>query len=138
MKSHCLAAPAVLIALALQGCMAGSRADVTTQPTLAAQAKAPKSMRAFQSEREFANYLRELVEKQKRKRPDLMLPYSASAGLPAAKVAAPVGNDKQAESVTNVQHVGVDEGGIVKVQTRFHLTLILATPGTTKCWFPET
>jgi len=69
MKSSFLtAATAVLIALGSHGCTAGSGTSLTTQQALAAQAKPKKFMLAFRSEQELDRYIRELAEKQKRKR----------------------------------------------------------------------
>src|SRR6185369_4658032 len=70
-------------------------------------------------EQEFVRYLRELAEKQKRTaRGQNQLAYDSAASVaeappPAAKAKADGKDD--AESVTNTQHAGVDEGGIVKV-----------------------
>jgi len=76
-----------------------------------------KAMRAFRSEQELASYLRELAEKQRRN------PSSMQAATETVNVTSSA-SDKSAnqepasrsdESVTNVQHAGVDEGGIVKL-----------------------
>ena len=63
-------------------------------------------------------FSRELAEKQRRAR---QAPAKNEAQAPAAPLPRPtggrdlkVGADKD-DSVTNVQHAGVDEGGIVKV-----------------------
>ena len=76
-----------------------------------------KTMQAFQSEQELRRYFRELAEKQKREaRRDAKQALSAGAADNAAP--APVAKaeaNKEPESVTNTQHAGVDEGGIVKV-----------------------
>jgi len=112
MKSSFLtAATAVLIALGSHGCMAGSGTSLTTQQALAAQAKPKKSMLAFRSEQELDRYIRELAEKQKRKRRRIMSKLAAPAVVPKAAFGDA---DKESESITNVQHAGVDEGGIVK------------------------
>ncbi len=80
-----------------------------------------KSMRAFRSDQELKNYLRELAEKQRRaaryradSNQDASGLMTSNAPVPAAEVAKATPGDKD-ESVTNVQHAGVDEGGIVKV-----------------------
>ena len=79
-----------------------------------------KTLRPFRSEQELKNYLKELAEKQKeRQRQEQQ--QSANEGLaadsaaPAASVARASAAGKDDESVTNVQHAGVDEGGIVKL-----------------------
>jgi hypothetical protein len=111
MRSPFIAAAAVLLLFGLDGCTAKSgtnsvnRLVPTTQPTPG------KTLRPFRSEQEFQRYLRELAEKQKRKRQFMM------SGL------AGVAQDMESESVTNVQHAGVDEGGIVKVHGN-HLVIL--------------
>jgi Beta propeller domain len=119
MKPPFLTAAVVLIALCSHGCTAGSGTNLTTQEAQAAQAKPKKSMLAFRSEQELDRYLRELAEKQKRKRRHLMYELAA----PATKAVAGVTDKKGSESVTNVQHAGVDEGGIVKVHGN-HLVIL--------------
>jgi hypothetical protein len=75
-----------------------------------------KTMRSFQSDRELAAYLRQIAEKQQRHR---MANAKSEAAAPAPTNAASVAGvekEKSAdESITNVQHAGVDEGGIVKL-----------------------
>jgi hypothetical protein len=98
----------------------------TTDAAASHSASAPKkTMRAFGSEQELASYLKALAEKQK-----LALRLSDNYGaVPmAAKSAAPAaataGADKDKdESITNVQHAGVDEGGIVKLHGN-HLVVL--------------
>ena len=79
-----------------------------------------KTMQAFKSEEELKQYLRALAEKQRR-RPQRAVESMASAtGLANA---APQAMAKDEESVTNVQHAGVDEGGIVKTHGN-HLVVL--------------
>lgn len=82
-----------------------------------------KSLRAFGSEREMTDFFRKLAEEQKksmRARRDSQAKEYAAAAPSASAVAdsdsasQPAEKNEQ-ESVTNVQHAGVDEGGIVKV-----------------------
>ncbi len=73
-----------------------------------------KTMRAFGSEQELARYFKELAEKQRRELKRAAAANSMQAPAPAA-TADSVARSKDEESVTNVQHAGVDEGGIVKV-----------------------
>src|SRR6267154_5097328 len=121
MKSFFLtAATAVLIALGSHGCMAGSGTSLTTQQALTAQPKPKKSMLAFRSEQELDRYIRELAEKQKRKRRRIMSKLAAPAVVPKAAFGDA---EKESESITNVQHAGVDEGGIVKVHGN-HLVIL--------------
>jgi hypothetical protein len=74
---------------------------------------------AFQSEQELGDYLRQLAREQARHQESSdYVGQGATAGAVADEVsAAPVAQDvsSRSESVTNNQHAGVDEGGIVKV-----------------------
>jgi len=85
-----------------------------------------KSMRAFRSDHELKNYLKVLAEKHK------VLFQRGVANQGAADMSAPnaqpsvagiAATDPKEESVTNVQHAGVDEGGIVKVHGN-HLVVL--------------
>src|SRR5260370_26571816 len=111
---------AVLIAIGSHGWIAGSGTSLTTQQALAAKAKPKKSMLAFRSEQELDRYIRDLVEKQKRKRRRIMSKLAAPEVVPKAAFGDA---DKESESITNVQHAGVDEGGIVKVHGN-HLVIL--------------
>ena len=85
---------------------------------------AKKTMRAFTSEEEMKAYFRQLAEERKRQAararagstvsPGVMADQSTTnaAPAPAESKAGAKGED---ESVTNTQHAGVDEGGIVKL-----------------------
>ena len=86
------------------------------------EASAKKTMRAFRSEKELAGYFRKLAEQRKTtvRREQGAVPSASPTGAisnvseaksSAAKSDAAGADD---ESVTNVQHAGVDEGGIVK------------------------
>jgi beta propeller domain-containing protein len=84
-----------------------------------------KTLRPFRSEQELRSYLKELAAKQQRERQAYQ---SGTAGVAANS--APVGSAKAEksaepaqESVTNVQHAGVDEGGIVKLHGQ-HLVVL--------------
>jgi Beta propeller domain. len=96
-----------------------------------------KTLRAFRSEKELKSYFQKLTEEQQRRQQLRAQQNSnaapkAEAQSPADSVAAPVataraatvttGADKD-ESVTNVQHAGVDEGGIVKLHGDFLVVL---------------
>lgn len=86
-----------------------------------------KTMRAFGSETELRAYLRRLAEKQKREQRRAEGAYSTGIGGQAESAAAPppaakASADKD-ESVTNTQHAGVDEGGIVKLHGN-HLVIL--------------
>lgn len=83
-----------------------------------------KTMRPFRSERELANYFRELAKKQQEDRRLLQKAEPTGIAGLAADSAAP--NEMQRgreESITNTQHVGVDEGGIVKLHGE-HLVVL--------------
>ena len=78
-----------------------------------------KTMRAFASEDEMKAYFRKIAEERKR-----VLRRSESSGNLSAPPPAPTAQAttesaksgaKDDESVTNTQHAGVDEGGIVKL-----------------------
>ena len=84
-----------------------------------------KTMRAFGSEEELKNYFRQLAEERKR---ELARARREASGNPPPapgqnQAASSVAADKAAnglaqtesESITNTQHAGVDEGGIVKL-----------------------
>src|SRR5438034_2349841 len=93
---------------------------------LAANKDAKKTMRAFGSEDELKNYFRRLAEERKRAleraRREASVNPPAPSGLAgvANQTAAPAKAAegyaaKDEESITNTQHAGVDEGGIVKL-----------------------
>ena len=88
-------------------------------PVFAAGWTAPvkKNMRPFESDRELAAYLRQIAEKQRRARQAAAKSenYDAAAPAPTTSVAGLAKDKSEAESITNVQHAGVDEGGIVKL-----------------------
>lgn len=116
MKSFLSAAVIAAVSILGAGCSVAPANNVTDQhahdPGLAAR----KTMRAFSSEQELAGYLRELADRQKRVSRRSEALYAAPPAI-ASKL-ADSSAEKDAineESVTNVQHAGVDEGGIVKV-----------------------
>ena len=84
-------------------------------------AKPKKTLRAFGSEQEMRAYFRQIAEEARRdserRGPSKMAESAASA--PAADSVQANSNTRakgeNEESVTNVQHAGVDEGGIVKL-----------------------
>jgi beta propeller domain-containing protein len=116
-----------LLVAGLAGCAGASAANPAADTTAQAARKnnfaAKKTMRAFRSEQELKSYFREIAEKQKRE-PRRMasgaVALSAPTALATADKAASFAN---AESVTNVQVAGVDEGGIVKVHGN-HLVML--------------
>ena len=121
-----------LLMTGLAGCAGASAAnsavDTAGQTAKKNSYAARKTMRAFRSEQELKSYLKELAEKMKRESRRAagggvaMLAEAAPAASVPAKSAA-VAGAADAESVTNVQVAGVDEGGIVKVHGN-HLVML--------------
>ncbi|HYN25997.1 MAG TPA: beta-propeller domain-containing protein [Pyrinomonadaceae bacterium] len=120
MKTFLLLAITSLFVIAgLAGCAEGPVGNI---PVSAHGWTSPRSktMRAFRTEQELKDYLKDIAEKQKQER-QRQQQSSDAAGLaknsPAsakAEVRTSTGS-RDDESVTNVQHAGVDEGGIVKL-----------------------
>jgi hypothetical protein len=79
-----------------------------------------KTLRAFTSEQELAAFFKELAEKQR-----TSMRVSAASQTVEVTAASPAAKSANAseDSVTNVQHAGVDEGGIVKVHGN-HLVVL--------------
>lgn len=85
---------------------------------------ARKTMRAFGSEEELRNYFRQLAEERKRALARARRDNTGNAPpAPSAAMNQAASSDSKAgeglaakdESITNTQHAGVDEGGIVKL-----------------------
>ncbi|MEP6717588.1 MAG: beta-propeller domain-containing protein [bacterium] len=77
-----------------------------------------KTMRPFRSDKELAAYLREVAERLRRERQaatNKEMAAPAPTGLVSVAGLADAKSSDAAESITNVQHAGVDEGGIVKL-----------------------
>jgi len=115
MKRSLIAAINVgFVVLGMAGCSGTGASLDTNPPTVHAAPPKKTAMEAFHSEQELKSYLQELAKKQ------VVIRERAFGGTmlsaPVAKTAIPTaaGADKS-DSVTNVQHEGVDEGGIVKV-----------------------
>jgi len=100
------------------GLLACTAVTTDTIPPVSAAGLIPtkRTMEAFNSEADLVRYFRQIAEKQRRaeRAKSAMYDSQAAAPAPAASVAKEATDDK-AESVTNTQHAGVDEGGIVKV-----------------------
>lgn len=79
-----------------------------------------KRLRAFQSEEELRTFLRSFAEQQKKTGPAVAGGVAGAApvveSVASAAPAAPAAIGMAADSITNVQHAGVDEGGIVKLR----------------------
>ena len=84
-------------------------------PGVPPEAARPRTMQPFHSDSELAAYLKELAAKQRRAmRVSAQLAANYEAAPPAAPSAGMPNADAKDESVTNVQHAGVDEGSIVR------------------------
>jgi hypothetical protein len=101
-------------------------------PANASKPLQSKRLKPFASEAELEAYLRKIAEEQRRQRRsfDAGIPApSAAPGVATAAPAAPQASAARsaeagaADSITNVQHAGVDEGGIVKMH-RNHLVVL--------------
>jgi hypothetical protein len=81
------------------------------------QTPAKKTMKAFGSEQELVNYFRQLQEKSRQAMRETQKAANADAAMVGPGLAGEMGPSAtpESESVTNTQHAGVDEGGIVKV-----------------------
>jgi hypothetical protein len=118
----------IAIAILVFGAAACADVSITQAHSFHAQAgdgSAKKTLRAFKSEAELRDFFREIAEQQRRagreraaQPGDAMANTSASPATGMAKAAK--GED---ESVTNVQQVGVDEGGIVKLHGNYLVML---------------
>ena len=90
----------------------------------AAESAARKTLTAFNNDQELAATLKRWREQAERRRAMVRRESSKALAAPMA-AASEAKQDKAAESesVTNVQHAGVDEGGIVKVHGDFLVVL---------------
>lgn len=121
MKTILLVSITILIAISsLPGCVEVSGNGI---PPVLSQSWFPparKTMRAFRSDQELKTYLKELAEKQRLSaRRAEMKSVASEAAAPNATTNQVAGLAKPSadkdDSVTNTQHAGVDEGGIVKL-----------------------
>ncbi len=102
------------------GLLACTIATTETIPPISQTSPLPvkKTMQAFSSEQELERYFKELAEKYKREARAQTKSASGNVDMATAEPApaskAGIAGDTE-ESVTNTQHAGVDEGGIVKV-----------------------
>lgn len=110
---------AVLVISVLAAC---SGPSLTGASSAAAKKTGKKTMQAFASEEEMKAYFRKLAEERKRgqrmRGADSQANTAAAPPAPLAQATAEAnkaGAAKDDESVTNTQHAGVDEGGIVKL-----------------------
>ena len=108
---------AVIGLISMMAAYGGRTASGASAP-LVSWAKGKKTMRSFGSDEELKAYLKKLAEEQRRvsRRGEL----ASDAAAPATTANQATGLAKAAEpgkdeSITNTQHAGVDEGGIVKL-----------------------
>jgi hypothetical protein len=105
------------ITLRVAVAFAFAAAFLTTILASGCAAAAPrKTLQAFASDREISELFRRWAEQHRRadgRRHSYGAASPGVAGLSSAPAAAKLA-DQSAESITNVQHAGVDEGGIVK------------------------
>src|SRR5262245_55829545 len=95
---------------------------ITTTAAAAPSTAPQKTLSAFASEQELTDLFKRWAEEAERRRKEEVArrDMNASAGLLASPAQAPASAapakaaEAVADSVTNVQHAGVDEGGIVK------------------------
>jgi len=118
-------------ALVLAAAIAAFAATTIPAPAGASAPTAPrKTLTAFASEQELADLFKRWAEELERRRKEearrrdlagqaLSSQAAPAPAAPAAKAAA----EAMADSVTNVQHAGVDEGGIVKLHGE-HLVVL--------------
>ncbi len=137
MKTLLLCAAAAAVALSnTNGCASAS--GTIKDPTAHANppAAAPhKTLRAFRSDQELKDFFRRITDEQKReqkrRRAEAQMATgqtSNSAPAPASVAMADASSlsgakSEDDESVTNAQHAGVDEGGIVKLHGN-HLVVL--------------
>ncbi len=116
-------------ALLLAAAVAGFAAITSSAPVGAGPSTAPrKTLTAFADERELAAVLKRWADEMRLRdlyagRMLFSQAATATAPAPAATAPAPAAAAAEAESVTNVQHAGVDEGGIVKLHGE-HLVIL--------------
>ena len=113
-----------MVGVCVSGFLSCTEVSVNAIPPVGASGLIPvkKTLRSFSSEQELSRFLRSLAEKSRRTRRDLSK-LEANATAPAAQPAEADAKSKDDESITNVQHAGVDEGGIVKLHGK-HLIVL--------------
>ncbi|WP_394832419.1 beta-propeller domain-containing protein [Pendulispora rubella] len=115
----------MLLVATVVGCRSGCSREAEAEPSKLVRAPGATKLVPFGSRAEFDKYLKDAAEAQERKQ-RLARRARESAGnaamAPAASAASEMAADKD-ESITNNQHAGVDEGGIVKVHGN-HLVVL--------------
>ncbi len=134
MKRFSLFVKGIFLVFMVAGC-ASAKSSQFKEAAAPQKYPARRTMHAFGSEQELKKYFQEIAEKEKQERLRTSNgKYAASAGTLgglASNMAAPAPSSvasakadvASAESVTNVQVAGVDEGGIVKVHGN-HLVML--------------
>jgi hypothetical protein len=115
-----------LTVLSISGLIACSEVPIDAIPPVSASGVLPvkKTLRSFSSEQELVRFLRELAEKNRRARRSVAKEAANSVAPPSVAASADaVAKADEPESITNVQHAGVDEGGIVKLHGN-HLVVL--------------
>ncbi len=115
-----ITAAAIALTFSLAGCGSAFGNHRQNQADGQQSPKLRTTMHPFSSDAELATYLRQLADRQKIRtlRSSLAMSLESNAPAPASKAAASAD-----ESITNVQHAGVDEGGIIKVHGN-HLVIL--------------
>ncbi|MCC7307770.1 MAG: beta-propeller domain-containing protein [Acidobacteria bacterium] len=90
-------------------------ANTDIDPAAVESAKPKKTLRAFRSEQELKDYFRQLDDKRKRDLRAAKSEAQATGNAMSATPSAAKESKDSDDSVTNNQHAGVDEGGIVKL-----------------------
>ena len=114
---------ALTAVITVSGLLACTLATTDPIPPVSAGDLLPvkKTMKAFGSEQELLRYFRELAQKSRQENREALNGDSYGFNQMPAE-SSPAAKDEQ-ESVTNTQHAGVDEGGIVKVHGN-HLVVL--------------
>lgn len=107
-------------ASAMIGCSQGVARQNPPVNANRGDARPKKTLRAFGSEQELAAYFQQIAEEARREPEQRIHKYADEASSASTAGIAPASADAQTkgeseESVTNTQHAGVDEGGIVKL-----------------------
>ena len=127
-KALFLPAAMLFAAIAVIGYTNVGRPELTT--AISTAQKPAKTMRAFRSEQELKDFFKALAERQQKSRAkresglsgvQSTVTVTADAAAAAPSPGAKAGKDD--ESITNTQHAGVDEGGIVKLHGE-HLVIL--------------
>lgn len=116
----------IAVFVLLKGSGTGIVSANAAQPVDPAVAAPSKTLKAFHSEEEMKTFLaglkKKAVERNKSTSNAATPMTTDSVAQPEAKAAAPTKDDKE-ESITNNQHAGVDEGGIVKLRGEYLVVL---------------